>query len=151
MTWIKKFYVMDQWHHILGIERHVWLCTNVIFSVVRVEIQSLEFLLNLMHCFHLIFLFSNCWVPNLTHIEKCFGLANHFHRPRKLFFSDYVLHLFPILLKPSFSLASGRLRNFASFPLSPIKLPFHHSKKRGSIKIPWRVQIPFTPKFNTSK
>ena len=32
---------------ILRIERHAWLCTNVILSVVRVGIQSLEFFIEL--------------------------------------------------------------------------------------------------------
>ena len=31
----------------LGIEQHVWLCTHVILSVVRVGIQSLEFFIEL--------------------------------------------------------------------------------------------------------
>ena len=37
----------------LGIERHAWLCTNVILSVVRVGIQSLEFFTKLYALFSL--------------------------------------------------------------------------------------------------
>ena len=44
---------MDQGQHILGIERHAWLCTNVILSVVRVGIQSLEFFIELNALFSL--------------------------------------------------------------------------------------------------
>ena len=37
----------------LGIERHAWLCTNVILLVVRVRIQSLEFFIELNALFSL--------------------------------------------------------------------------------------------------
>ena len=40
----------------LGIERHAWLCTNMILLVVRVGIQSLEFFIELYLLFSLSFL-----------------------------------------------------------------------------------------------
>ena len=40
----------------LGIERHAWLCTNVILLIVRVGIKSLEFFIGLNALFSLSFL-----------------------------------------------------------------------------------------------
>ena len=47
----------------LEIERHAWLCTNVIFLVVRVGIQSLEFFIEIYVLFSLSLLIRfNSWL-----------------------------------------------------------------------------------------
>ena len=49
----QKFLCDGSMTDMLGIERHAWLCTNVILLVVRVEIQSLEFFTELYALFSL--------------------------------------------------------------------------------------------------